>query len=108
MQNYDFFLIPTIFFSVAIKKCVYLQKQTTINPKHNIMKTKLLTFFLVLTPAALTNLVEAGHGRWYLQHIPTAVPMPMGTISRAITPLPNSWPMTLPPVPVSTTCHSTR
>ena len=95
------------------------------------MKTSLLIIFLALTPAVLTNLVEAGHGRWYLQHIPTAgpgmagcpasdiinvdiipdltpVPIPYNTLPDTPAFMPDSWPMTLPPVPVSTTCYSTR
>ena len=77
------------------------------------------------------NLVEAGRGRWYLQHIPTAGPGMAGCpasdiinvdIIPDLTPVPipysttpdspmfgsTTWPMTLPPVPVSTTCYSTR
>jgi len=77
------------------------------------------------------NLVEAGHGRWYLQHIPTAgpgtavcpasdiinvdiipdlppVPIPYSTIPDSPMFGPTTWPMTLSPVPVSTTCYSTR
>jgi hypothetical protein len=77
------------------------------------------------------NLVEAGHGRWYLQHIPTAgpgtavcpasdiinvdiipdlppVPIPYSTTPDSPMLGPTTWPMTLSPVPVSTTCYSTR
>lgn len=78
------------------------------------------------------DLVEAGRGRWYLQHIPTAGPgmagcpasdiinvdiipdLPPVPIPYSTTPdipmfgPPTTWPMTLSPVPVTTTCYSTR
>lgn len=77
------------------------------------------------------NLVEAGRGRWYLQHIPSAgfgttgcpggdminvdiipdltpVPIPYSTIPDSPMFGSSTWPMTLPPVPVTTTCYSTR
>ncbi len=95
------------------------------------MKTKPLIIFLTLTPAVLTNLVEAGRGRWYLQHIPSAgfgttgcpggdminvdiipdltpVPIPYNTFSDTPAFMPYSWPMARLTVPVSTTCYSTR
>ncbi len=121
------------------------------------MKTKLLIVFLALTPVVLSaqacifpspfnlhsadiindlsskdiNLVEAGHGRWYLQHIPTAgfgttgcpmsdiinvdvitdltpVPIPYSTAPNSLMFGANTWPVTLRPVPVTTTCYSTR
>lgn len=77
------------------------------------------------------NLVEAGRGRWYLQHIPTAgpgmagcpasdiinvdiipdltpVPIPYNTFSNTPAYMSYSWPMAIPSVPVTTTCYSTR
>ena len=77
------------------------------------------------------NLVEAGRGRWYLQHIPTAgpgtagcpvsdvinvdiipdltpVPIPYNTLPDTPAFTPYSWPMARLTVPVTTTCYSTR
>ena len=77
------------------------------------------------------NLVEAGRGRWYLQHIPTAgpgmagcpasdiinvdiipdltpVPIPYNTLPDTPAYMSYSWPMAIPSVPVTTTCYSTR